>query len=60
MIQKLGERIWLYLIRRGELVKSLILFGNRLKMTGVTLEIEQVQKTVLIGTARILRKVLKI
>ena len=60
MIQKLGERIWLYLIRRGELVKSLILFGNRLKMTGATSEIEQVQKTVLIGTARILRKVLKI
>ena len=35
-------------------------FGNRLKQTGVTAETGQVQKTVLSGTARILRKVLKI
>ena len=34
--------------------------GNRLKETGVTAEIEQVQKTVLLGAARILRKVLEI
>ena len=36
------------------------LFGNRLKETGSTTEIGQVQKTVLLRTARILRKVLEI
>ena len=35
-------------------------FGNRLKETGITVEIGQVQKAVLLGTARILRKVLEI
>ena len=35
-------------------------YGNRLKETGTTAEIGQVQKTVLLATARILRKVLKI
>ena len=35
-------------------------FCNILKEIGVTAEIEQVQKTVLLGTARILRKVLEI
>ena len=35
-------------------------FGNRLKDTGITGEIGQVQKTVLLGTAGILRKVLEI
>ena len=35
-------------------------FGNRLKETGITAEIGQVQKSVLLGTDRILRKVLKI
>ena len=35
-------------------------FGNRLKEISVTAEIGQVQKTVLLGTARVLRKVLKI
>ena len=35
-------------------------FGNRLKEIGVTAEIGQVQKTVLLGTARVLRKVLEI
>ena len=35
-------------------------FGNRLRESGVTAEIGQVQKTVLLGTARILRKVLEI
>ena len=34
-------------------------FHNRLKEIGVTAEIGQVQKTVLLGRARILRKVLK-
>ena len=36
------------------------LFGNRLKQIGITVGTAQVQKTVLLGTARILRKVLKI
>ena len=35
-------------------------FGNRLKQIGITVETAQVQKTVLLGTARILRKVLEI
>ena len=33
-------------------------FANRLKETGITAEIGQVQKTVLLGTARILSSVL--
>ena len=35
-------------------------FGNRLKQIGITAGTSQVQKTVLPGTARILRKVLEI
>ena len=35
-------------------------FGNRLKQIGITLGTAPVQETVLIGTARILTKVLKI
>ena len=35
-------------------------FGNRLKQIGITARIAQVQKTVLLGTARILGKVLEI
>ena len=35
-------------------------FGNRLKEIGITVGTAQVQKTVLLGTARILRKVLEI
>ena len=35
-------------------------FGNRLKQIGVTVGTAQVQKTVLLGTTRILRKVLEI
>ena len=34
-------------------------FGNRLKEISVAAEVEQVQKTVLLGMARILRKVLE-
>ena len=34
-------------------------FDNRLKQIGITAETAQVQKTVLLGTARILRKVLE-
>ena len=35
-------------------------FGNFLKETGITAETEQFQKTVLLRTSRILRKVLEI
>ena len=35
-------------------------FGNRLKEIGITVGTGQVQKTVLLETARILRKLLKI
>ena len=35
-------------------------FGNRLKQIGITAGTAQVQKTVLLGTARILRKILEI
>ena len=35
-------------------------FGNRLKHIGIAVGTAQVQKTVLLGTARILRKVLEI
>ena len=35
-------------------------FDNRLRETDVTAEIGQVQKTILLGTARILRKALEI
>ena len=34
--------------------------GNRLRETGITVELGQVQKTVLLATARILRKLPKI
>ena len=35
-------------------------FGNRLKQIGITAGTTQVQKTVLLGKSRILRKVLEI
>ena len=35
-------------------------FGNRLKQIGITVGIAQVEKTVFLGTGRILRKVLEI
>ena len=35
-------------------------FGNRMKETGLAAEIGRVRKTVLLGTARILTKVLEI
>ena len=35
-------------------------FGNGLKQIGITIGTAQAQKTVLLGTARILRKVLEI
>ena len=44
----------------GSLGVILKQFGNRLKQIGITLGTAQVQKTVLLGTARMLRKVLEI
>ena len=44
----------------GSLVAMPKQFGNRLKQIGITAGTAQVQKTVLFGTARILRKVLEI
>ena len=44
----------------GSLGSILKRFGNNLKGTGITAKIGQVQKTVLLGTARILRQVLEI
>ena len=35
-------------------------FSNRLKQIGITAETAQVQKTVLLGTAKMLRKVIEI
>ena len=35
-------------------------FGNRLKQIGITVGTAQVQKAALLGTARILRKILEI
>ena len=49
-----------YTLVVGYLGAILKQFGNRLKDTSVTAEVGQVQKTVLLGKARILRKVLKI
>ena len=44
----------------GSLGAILKQFGNRLKQIGITAGTAQLQKTVLSGTARILRKVLEI
>ena len=49
-----------YTISCGSLVTIQKQSGRRLKDFGVTAEIGQVQKTVLLGTAKILRKVLEI
>ena len=44
----------------GALDAILKQFGNRLKQIGITAGTAQVQETVLLGTAKILRKVLEI
>ena len=59
------QKIWNVRVKIIPLVSGSLgaipkLYGNRLKETGTTAEIGQVQKTVLLATARILRKVLKI
>ena len=41
----------------GAIIKQ---FGNRLKKIGIKVGTAQIQKTVLLGTTRILRKVLEI
>ena len=58
------QKIWNLRVKIMSLVVSSLSaipkqFGNRLKETGMIAEIGQVQKTVLLGTARILRKVLE-
>ena len=44
----------------GSLSAISIQFGNRLKQISITAGTPQIQKTVLLGTARILRNVLEI
>ena len=64
-LRRESQKIWnvqvqiipLVVGRLGAIPKQL---SNRLKETGITTEIGQVQKTVLLGTARILRKALEI
>ena len=66
--QSLGrelQKIWNVKVKIIPLVVSSLgaipkQFGNRLKQVGITAGTAQVQKTVLLGTARILRKVLEI
>ena len=63
--QELGrelQKIWNVKVKiiplvAGSLGAILKQFGNRLKQIGITAGTPQVQKTVLLGTARILRKV---
>ena len=59
------QKIWNVRVKIKTLVVSSLgaipkQFGNRLKEIGITAEIGKVQKKVLLGTARILRKVLEI
>ena len=59
------QKIWIVLVKIMTLVVGSLgaisnQFGSRLKETSITAEIGQVQKTVLLGMARILRKVLEI
>ena len=55
------QKIWNVRVKNIPLVVgSLGALGSRLKETGITAEIGQVQKTVLLGTGRILRKILKV
>ena len=59
------EKIWNVRVKITPLVVGSLgsipkKFGSRLKETGIAAEIIEVQKTVLLGTTRILRKVLEI
>ena len=60
------QKIWIVRVKIIPLVGGslggaiLEQFGNRLKECGITAEIRQAQKTVLLGTARILKRVIEI
>ena len=59
------QKIWNVKVKIVQLVAGSLgaipkQFGERLKQIGITAGTTQVQKTVLLGTARILRKVLEI
>ena len=61
--QELGrelQKIWNVKMKIIPLVVGSLGAIHRLKQIGITAETAQVQKTVLLGTARILRKVLEI
>ena len=66
--QELGrelQKIWIVKVKTVPLAVGALgaipkQFGNRLKQIGITAGTAQVQKTVLLGMARILRKVLEI
>ena len=61
MLQKIWNvKVKIILLVVGSLGTIPKQFGNRLKQTGITVGTAQVQKTALLGTARILRKVLEI
>ena len=59
------QKIWNVKVQKIQLVVGPLeaipkQFGNRLKQIGITVGTAQVQKTILLGTARILRKVIEI
>ena len=59
------QKIWNVKVKIRPLVEDSLgaipkQFGNKLKQIGITVGTAQVQKVVLLGTARILRKVLEI
>ena len=63
--EKEKEKIWNVKVKIIPLVVGSLgaipkQFGNRLKQIGITVGTAQVQKTILLGTARILRKGLEI
>ena len=64
-LRRESQKIWNDKVKIIQLVVGSLVaipkqFGNRLKQIGITVGTAQVQKTVLLGTARILRKVLEI
>ena len=58
--KKWNVKVKIILLAVGSLGVTPKQFGNRLKQIGITAGTTQVQKTVLLGTARILRQVLEI
>ena len=60
-LQKIGNvKVKIIPLVVGSLGATLKQFGNKLKQIGITAGTAQVQKTVLLGMARIFRKVLEI